>query len=134
MRAVYVADSPADAHLVAGLLDEAGIRNVVEGEMLFGVRADIGLTPASLPRICVNEEDFERARTVLVERMPQKPSVDPELPERQGLPGSKTFLRAWVFAWIAVVAVAYAFSPLASLVLALLAVPVGALWYFARRS
>jgi len=70
VKSVFIAESPAEAHLVAGLLDEAGIRNVVEGEMLFGVRADIGLTPASLPRICVNEEDFERARTVIEKRDP----------------------------------------------------------------
>jgi len=44
VKSVFIAESPAEAHLVAGLLDEAGIRNVVEGEMLFGVRADIGLT------------------------------------------------------------------------------------------
>src|SRR5262245_11860905 len=70
MRSVFVADSPAQAHLVAGLLDAAGIKHVVEGEMLFGVRADIGLTPASLPQICVNDEDFERARTVIEKRDP----------------------------------------------------------------
>jgi hypothetical protein len=68
MRPVFVAESPAEAHLVAGLLDEAGIKNVVEGEMLFGVRAEIGLTPASLPRILVRDEDFERARALIARR------------------------------------------------------------------
>jgi hypothetical protein len=75
MRTVFVADSPAQAHLVSGLLDESGIRNVVEGEMLFGVRADIGLTPASLPRVCVNDEDAARAVEVIRERTPPKPQT-----------------------------------------------------------
>jgi len=70
MKTVFVADSPAQAHLVAGLLDEAGIRNVVEGEMLFGVRGEIGMSPASLPKVSVNEEDFERARALIVSRTP----------------------------------------------------------------
>jgi len=68
MKTVFVADSPAQAHLVAGLLDEAGIKNVVEGEMLFGVRAEIGMNAASLPRVCVNDEDFERARALIADR------------------------------------------------------------------
>lgn len=68
MKQLFVAESPAEAHLVSGLLEESGIRCVIEGEMLFGVRADIGLTPASLPRICVADEDFERARQILLRR------------------------------------------------------------------
>ncbi len=78
MRAVFVADSPAQAHLVSGLLEESGIRNVVEGEMLFGVRAEIGMTPASLPKVNVNDEDFERARAVIEGRdLPSSLSIDP---------------------------------------------------------
>jgi hypothetical protein len=65
MKAVFAAQSPAEAHLVAGVLEEAGIRCVVEGEMLFGVRADIGLTPASLPRVCVMDGDAARAFEVI---------------------------------------------------------------------
>ena len=65
MRTVFTAQSPAEAHLVAGLLDEAGVRCIVEGEMLFGVRGDVGLTPASLPRVCVLDEDAERATEIL---------------------------------------------------------------------
>jgi putative signal transducing protein len=65
VRTVFTAQSPAEAHLVAGVLEEAGIRCFVEGEMLFGVRADIGLTPASLPRVCVRDEDTARAVEVI---------------------------------------------------------------------
>jgi hypothetical protein len=65
MRTVFTAQSPAEAHLVAGLLDEAGVRCVVQGEMLFGVRGQVGITPASAPRVCVRDEDAERAAAVI---------------------------------------------------------------------
>jgi hypothetical protein len=46
---------------VAGLLEGEGIRCVVEGEALFGVRGDVGLVPGSLPSVMVNDEDVARA-------------------------------------------------------------------------
>lgn len=68
MREVFTAGAPAEAHLVAGLLEEAGIRCIVEGEMLFGVRGEVGFTPASAPRVCVRDEDAERAIAVIEPR------------------------------------------------------------------
>ena len=68
MRELFIADSPAEAHLVAGLLEEAGIRCTIEGEMLFGVRADIGMGAASLPKVSVDDADFERARALVAQR------------------------------------------------------------------
>ena len=65
MRAVFTAQSPAEAHLVAGILEEAGIRCVVQGEALFGVRGDIGLGSSSLPSVCVADEDAARALEVI---------------------------------------------------------------------
>jgi hypothetical protein len=70
MREVFTAESPAEAHLVAGLLEESGIRCAIEGEMLFGVRADIGMSAASLPKVLVADEDFERARQILLRHRP----------------------------------------------------------------
>ena len=58
---MFTAETPAQAHLVAGLLEEQGIRTFVEGEMLFGVRGDLGLTASSLPKISVRDEDADRA-------------------------------------------------------------------------
>lgn len=46
---------------MAGLLEGEGIRCVVEGEALFGVRGDVGLVPGSLPSVMVNDEDVARA-------------------------------------------------------------------------
>jgi len=121
VKTVFVADSPAHAHLVSGLLEESGIRCVVEGEMLFGVRAEIGLTPASLPKVTVRDEDFERARAVIdaVDHAPADAEVGPPSAESASLRGFKGFLRVWVFVQIAGIAV----------VLALFAV-----WLFTRRS
>ena len=68
MKAVFVAENPAQAHLVAGLLEEQGIECVIEGEMLFGVRGDLGLTRSSLPKISVREEDAARAVGLIRER------------------------------------------------------------------
>jgi hypothetical protein len=53
------------AHLVLGLLEEQGIRSFVEGEMLFGVRGDVGMTPASLPKVSVADDDAARAVEIL---------------------------------------------------------------------
>jgi hypothetical protein len=65
VKTVFVAENPAQAHIVAGLLEEADIRCVVEGEMLFGIRGDLGLTPASLPKISVRDEDAARAADLI---------------------------------------------------------------------
>src|SRR5204863_7298255 len=65
MQRVYVADSPAKAHLVVGALEEAGIRCVVLGEMLFGARGDFGLNPASLPAVCVGDADVAQAAEII---------------------------------------------------------------------
>ena len=65
MRAVFTAQNPAEAHLVVGLLEEIGICCVVEGEMLFGVRGEVGFMPSSAPRVCVRDEDADRAIAVI---------------------------------------------------------------------
>jgi len=61
MKTVFVAENPAQAHLVAGLLEGEDIECVIEGEMLFGARGDLGLTQSTLPKVCVREEDAARA-------------------------------------------------------------------------
>jgi len=68
MKTVFVAENPAQAHLVAGLLEEQDIRCFIEGEMLFGARGDLGLTPSTLPKISVRDEDAPRAEELIRER------------------------------------------------------------------
>ncbi len=136
MKAVFVADSPAEAHLVAGLLDEAGIRNVVEGEMLFGVRADIGLTPASLPRICVNDEDVPRAVEVLRSRAPESSDVDETELRDDAVSKPRPWGRATAVAvlCIVVLAVAIRLGAFVLLPVAAVALLVGAFIAAGRRS
>src|SRR5207245_2894073 len=47
MRPVYFAPDPLDAHLVERLLAGEGIRAVVRGDYLFGVRGGIPITAAT---------------------------------------------------------------------------------------
>jgi hypothetical protein len=68
VKTVFVADSPAQAHLVMGLLEEAGIRSVVQGEMLFGILGDLGMEPSTLPKVSVADEDAPRAAELIVAR------------------------------------------------------------------
>jgi hypothetical protein len=99
MRKVFVAENPAQAHLVAGLLEEEGIRAVVEGEMLTGARFAIGMDASTLPTVFVNDEDAVRAGAALRTRnleaaaQDEKPAAD-----RPGLAMFKTFLLLWIVA------------------------------------
>jgi hypothetical protein len=68
VRNVFTAQSPAEAHLVAGLLDEAGIECVVEGEMLTGARMGLPMDSATLPGVFVRDEDAARALALIAER------------------------------------------------------------------
>ena len=68
MKNVFIAESPAEAHLVAGLLEEEGIVCVIEGEMVLGEHGDFGLGASSLPHVSVADEDAERALAVIASR------------------------------------------------------------------
>ena len=48
MKQVFVAQHPAEAHFVKGLLEADGIRAEVQGESLFGVRGEAPATPGTL--------------------------------------------------------------------------------------
>ena len=90
MKNVYTAQSPAEAHLVAGLLDEAGIECVVEGELLTGARMGLPMDSSTLPSVSVRDEDVPRAMTVIEEHRGRVAEVPPtlpddELPERPSL-------------------------------------------------
>lgn len=70
MKTVLVAKDPMEAHLIAGFLASRGIEAFVQGEMLFGVRAEIGMGSSSAPTVEVRDEDHLRARQALGERLP----------------------------------------------------------------
>ena len=66
MTKVFSARDPAEAHLVQSLLEEHGIRALVQGEALWGARGSLGLGFDSTPSVWVAEQaDAERAAHVL---------------------------------------------------------------------
>ena len=65
MISVYEASSGLEAHMVANLLEQAGIVVHIDGEYLQG---GMGILPAmDMVRVLVNEEDLDRAREVIAE-------------------------------------------------------------------
>lgn len=121
MRTVFTAQSPAEAHLVAGLLEDAGIRCVVEGEALFGVRGDIGLGASSLPSVSVADEDAARAVEVLAPhaRRAEEAARD-EDPDAAPLPPRGRFALRIVALWLLLLV---AVAPLGLLAM-LMAIPL----------
>ena len=61
-----MAQHPAEAHLVKGLLEANGIAAEVQGESLFSVRGEAPATPDTLPSVWVSDEtEATRAMAVL---------------------------------------------------------------------
>lgn len=107
MKTVFVADSPAQAHLVTGLLEESGIRCSVEGEMLFGARGELGMTPSTLPRVTVADEDAPRAAAIIAEREAfRAKDAEEEDPDAAPLPPAWRGASRIAVLWILVGAVA----------------------------
>lgn len=67
MVKVYVAAGPMQAHIFQDLLTAEGIESVIQGEDLFGMRGELPLTNDSLPSIWVSEENYERARELVLD-------------------------------------------------------------------
>jgi hypothetical protein len=66
MTKVFIAQHPAEAHLVAGLLASQGIGAEVLGEALFNVRGEVPVTPATLPTVWVlDDRDANSALEIL---------------------------------------------------------------------
>ena len=53
MKKVFIAQHPAEAHLVRGLLESRGIPALIRGESLFGARGEAPVTPDTLPSVWV---------------------------------------------------------------------------------
>ena len=62
---VYWAADPQDAHQVRALLEEAGVRARVVGEMLSAAAGELPMGPAGSPRVWVPKSDEARARQVV---------------------------------------------------------------------
>ena len=62
MKKVYIANNPADAHLLKGLLEGENIEAEVRGEFLYGVRGEVPITPDTCPSVWVMDDaDYDRA-------------------------------------------------------------------------
>lgn len=102
MRNVYTSQTPAEAHVVAGLLEEEGIECAVEGVLLTGTRMALPMDDSTLPGVFVRDEDAARAAALIAERHVPRDSAEPpdvpddEMPERPGLVWFKRFLLACV--------------------------------------
>ncbi len=86
MKRVYEARDGLEAHMVAGLLEQAGILAQVRGDMLQGA---VGELPATgLASIWVAEDDEARSREVIADyEASQPPPSGPTLRERIREPG-----------------------------------------------
>jgi len=67
MELVYVGWNAAEAHLVKGLLQSAGIFAEVRSEILSGVIGEIPMTIESRPSVWVRDEDLPRAKEILAD-------------------------------------------------------------------
>lgn len=68
MLKVYIANHPAEAHLVKGILGSHGIACEVQGEFLFGARGELPITPETAPSVWIfDQRHFEAARRIVQE-------------------------------------------------------------------
>ena len=66
MEVVFTADNGFEAHNILNLLNQAGIKGRVEGELLQGAFGE--LTPAmGMIRVLVHQQDVEAANHVVAE-------------------------------------------------------------------
>jgi hypothetical protein len=78
VKQVYLAQDPIEANVLVDLLKDEGIEAVVQGEYLYAIR---GLVPATYPTVwVVNEDEYERARTLALEFDRQQRTGDDEEP------------------------------------------------------
>ena len=64
---VYGARTDWEAHLVRGLLEDAGIKARIVGEMLKGAAGELPLGATIAPRVWVFEKDEAGARAIIEE-------------------------------------------------------------------
>ena len=68
MRKVYIANHPAEAHLLKGILESHGIHCEVQGEFLFSARGALPPTPETAPSVWIfDHRHFDAARAIVKE-------------------------------------------------------------------
>lgn len=91
MKQVYVAQNPPEAHMIKGFLETSGIRAIVQGDDLFGIRGGIPITPTTSASVWVAAQDFKQAQA-LVEEFFQAETTEPG--EKWYCPGCGEVLEA----------------------------------------
>jgi len=76
VKEVYATRNPAEAHLVRGLLENAGIAAVVENDTLStGVGA---IVEELVPSVCIlDESQYDQAKAVVAEWLTAEPEAPP---------------------------------------------------------
>jgi hypothetical protein len=67
MKHLYTARDGLDANFLRGLLEQEGIRAVVQGEALQEAWGSLNLTSESLPSVWVDDADVGRAEPIVAE-------------------------------------------------------------------
>lgn len=82
LHEVYMASSPADAHLTKLYLADEGVSARISGEQLQSAMGDLPPGPPTAPRLLVTSADLDRARQ-LIARMESLHRHSEQLPELQ---------------------------------------------------
>jgi hypothetical protein len=101
MKHVYSPSGSVEAHMLAHMLEQAGIKADIQGEALLGAVGE--LPAAGLVKIAVANEDYDNARKLILEWEKKNP---PEAPSKGAPKTSKstlvfTLLIGTVFGWLA---------------------------------
>jgi hypothetical protein len=84
MLKVFIANHPAEAHLLKGILESHGIACTVQGEFLFGARGELPISPETAPSVWIfDHRHIEAARTIVQEY---------EAPSSQEASGGETWI------------------------------------------
>ena len=65
MKPVFSARDPMEAHLLRAVLESEGIEAKVMGEFLYLARGGVPFDSHTEPSVWVDEDDVDRARTVV---------------------------------------------------------------------
>jgi hypothetical protein len=79
MKHVYSPADIAEAHMIAHMLEQAGIWSSIQGESLLGALGELPVN--NLMKIAVMDEDYDRARELILEwekKTPPKTALEPE--------------------------------------------------------
>jgi hypothetical protein len=80
MQQVYTARDSMDANFLRGLLEQEGIKAVVQGEALEETWGDLNLSQKALPSVWVDDADLGRAAPI-VEEYRQRDAADANIPD-----------------------------------------------------